>query len=61
MSNMNDETPMIRHRISSKAMKNRLPMAEIAQQLRKADSGRCTILSDLAAKMEEFTGGETCR
>jgi hypothetical protein len=43
-------------RISSKAMKHGLPMSDIIEQLKKADSGRCTILTDIAQKMEEFCG-----
>lgn len=46
-------------RISSKAMKCGLPMLEISEQLRKADSGRKTILTDLAEKMEEFCRGKS--
>jgi hypothetical protein len=41
-------------RLASKAMAAGLPMLAISEQLRAADSGRCTILSDLAMVMEQF-------
>jgi 2-keto-3-deoxy-L-rhamnonate aldolase RhmA len=39
-------------RLASKGMKERLTMGVVAEQLRKADSGRCKILSDIAECIE---------
>ena len=47
-------------RISSKALKGRLTLDDIVEQMRKGDSGRCTLLSEMARCIEEYQpkGGE---
>jgi len=45
-------------RISSKALKLGMDMLDIADQLRRADSGRNTILTEIAAKLELYKQGE---
>jgi hypothetical protein len=41
-------------RVASKAMKLGLTRNQIAEQWRKADSGRCSILSDMAECLESY-------
>jgi len=41
-------------RVASKAMKLGLTHAQVAEQWRKADSGRCSILSDMAECLEVY-------
>jgi len=41
-------------RVASKAMKLGMTHAQVAEQWRKADSGRCSILSDMAECLEIY-------
>jgi len=41
-------------RVASKAMQAGVPMCTIIEQMRKGDSGRCTILSEMVEVMERY-------